>query len=111
MSPSEEMYVIPVSLSHIWLDEAGVAWIDDTNRKVIEIAMDYRAGTTSAEEIARAYDGLTPAQVHAALVYYLDNQNDCDAEIDRHAAEYERLRGQTLNSPGRQRVKNLGLRP
>jgi hypothetical protein len=35
------MTAIPVS--HIRLDERGVAWIDDTKLKVIEIALDKRA--------------------------------------------------------------------
>jgi hypothetical protein len=37
--------------SHIRIDQRGVAWIDDTNIKVIEIAMDLRAHGWSAEEI------------------------------------------------------------
>jgi hypothetical protein len=26
--------------SHVWLDERGVAWLDDTNVKVVEVALD-----------------------------------------------------------------------
>ncbi len=29
-----------VLTAHIRLDESGIAWIDDTNIKVIEVAMD-----------------------------------------------------------------------
>ena len=29
-----------VSINHIWLDERNVAWIDQTNMKVIEIALE-----------------------------------------------------------------------
>ena len=27
-------------MPHIWLDERGYAWIDDTNTKVIEVVLD-----------------------------------------------------------------------
>lgn len=29
--------------AHIWLDERGVAWIDDTNTKVIEVVLNHTA--------------------------------------------------------------------
>jgi len=97
--------------SHIWLDERGIAWVDDTNVKVIELAMDYRAGMTNALDVVQAYEGLTPSQVHSAFSYYLDNQAQFDAEIKRQAAEYEKLRANTLDSPGRMRLRSLGLKP
>jgi hypothetical protein len=37
--------------AHIYLDERGVAWIDDTNVKVIEVALDKLAHGWSPEEI------------------------------------------------------------
>lgn len=101
--------MVPVTPTHIWLDDRGVAWIDDTNVKVIELAMDYRTGSTNPADVVREYEGLKLAQVHAAFAYYLDHQAEFDAEIERQAQEYELLRAQTLDSPGRQRLKKLGL--
>jgi hypothetical protein len=37
--------------AHIHLDEAGVAWIDDTNVKVIEVILDKIAPGWSPEEM------------------------------------------------------------
>jgi hypothetical protein len=37
--------------AHIILDERGVAWIDDTNMKVIEVVLDKLAHGWSPEEI------------------------------------------------------------
>lgn len=28
------------AVTHVYLDEAGVVWIDDTNVKVVEVALD-----------------------------------------------------------------------
>ena len=48
-------YCMPMSAievsSHIQLDERGVAWIDQTRLKVIEVAMDWLANRSSAEEM------------------------------------------------------------
>ncbi len=98
--------------SHIRLDEHGVAWIDDSNIKVIEVALDKIAHGSSPEEIYDQHDGyLSMAQIHAALTHYYDHQAEFDAEIDRQLADYKQRRSQTLDSPGRQRLRSLGKRP
>ena len=92
--------------SHVWLDADGVAWIDDTNIKVIEVALERIAHGSSPEEIYDQHRGhLSLAQVHAALTFYFDHQAEMDAEIDRQVREFDALRGVTLNSPGRQRLR------
>jgi len=50
-----------VLASHIVLDENGVAWIDDTNVKVIELVLDKLAHGSSAEERARRTSASTPS--------------------------------------------------
>jgi uncharacterized protein (DUF433 family) len=98
--------------THVWLDADGVAWIDDTNIKVIEVALEKLAHGSSPEEI---YDQhrrhLSLAQIHAALAFYFDHQAEMDAEIDRQLREFDGLRTATLNSPGRQRLRALGKLP
>ena len=101
----------PVTTSHIWLDDRGVAWIDDTNIKVIEVAKESRAGA-SPQQIVEEHAGCyTLAQVHAALAYYLDHEAQFNAEMDRHFAEFERLRAASLDSPMRQRLRAMGKLP
>src|SRR5262245_28793723 len=97
--------------SHIRLDDRGVAWIDDTNVKVIELAMDYRSGLCNPADVIRQYQGLTLAQVYAAFAHYLDHQAEFDAAIEKQAEDYERLRAQSMDSPGRRRLKERGLKP
>jgi uncharacterized protein (DUF433 family) len=95
---------------HIHLDEHGKAWIDDTNVKVIEVALDKLAHGWSPEEIYLQHNRyLSLAQIHAALSYYYDHQAEFDAEIERQVREVENLRAQSLDSPGRQRLRKLGL--
>ena len=83
------------------LDERGVAWIDESNVKVIEIITDHIAYGYSPEEIRLQYPHLSLAQVCAAFAYYHDHQEALDREIERRHQEVEALREQAPPSPAR----------
>ncbi|MEO8496716.1 MAG: DUF433 domain-containing protein, partial [Planctomycetota bacterium] len=79
--------------THITLDVHSVAWIDDTNIKVIEIALEKIAHGSSAEEIYDQHRGyLTLAQIHAALAWYYDHQSEFETEIGQQLKEFDSLR-------------------
>jgi uncharacterized protein (DUF433 family) len=77
------------SVPHIHLDTTGRAWVDDTNVKVIEIALDHLAYGWGADTIHENHPDLTLPQVYAALAWYYDHQVEMDAQIE---AQDERLR-------------------
>lgn len=93
---------------HIWLDERGVAWIDVTNTKVVEVALDMIAHGWSPEEIHFQHAHLSLAQIHAALGYYYDHKAEFDDHIRRSLREVERLRAEAGESPIRKRLRELG---
>ena len=97
-----------VATAHIHRDEQGVAWIDDTNVKVIEVVLDTLAHGSSPEEIHLQYSHLSLAQIHAALSYYYDHQDVFDTLIEQQLQEVETLATQAVNSPVRQRLRALG---
>ncbi len=98
-----------VSSSHIGIDEHNIAWIDQTNLKVIEIAMERLAHGSSVEEIVDQHDGLISfAQVHAALAHYYDHQSEFDAEINQQLKVADNLRSASLSSPGRMKLRATG---
>lgn len=98
-----------VSSSHIWIDDRSIAWIDQTNVKVIEIALERLAHGSSVEEIVDQHCGhITFAQVHAALAHYYDHQAEFDAEIDRQITVADTLRAESLRSPGRNKLRAMG---
>lgn len=70
-------------ITHIRRDDRGMAWISDTNTKVIQVAMDQIAYGWDAEEIRAAHPQLSLAQIHAALSFYHDHKADFDVEIER----------------------------
>src|SRR5258707_10913980 len=94
--------------AHIWLDERGVAWIDDTRTKVIEVALDMIAHGWSPEEIHFQHAHLSLAQIHAALGYYYDHRTEMDADIQRSNQESRKLRTEAGESPIRKRLREMG---
>jgi uncharacterized protein (DUF433 family) len=98
--------------AHIWLDEQGRAWIDDTNGKVIEIAGDLIGQGYTAEQMYEAHGGhYSMAQIHAALSYYYDHKEEFDAEIERQDQEFLRLREENKDSPVMRKLRALGKIP
>jgi len=97
--------------AHIYLDEAEVAWIDDTNVKVIEVALDKLAHGWSPEEIHLQDPALSLAQIHSALSYYYDHQQAFDAAIEEQLRRVDALMAQAGESPVRQRLRALGKLP
>lgn len=85
----------------------GVAWIADTNVKVIEVAVDKLAHGSSPEEMHFQYPHLSLAQIHAALAYYYDHQAEMDAEIRTRRAEANELAAELSDGPLRQRLLKL----
>ncbi|MBI4605046.1 MAG: DUF433 domain-containing protein [Planctomycetes bacterium] len=75
--------------AHIHLDDAGRAWIDDTNVKVIEVVLDKIAYGWEAEKIHDEHPHLSLAQVHAALSYYYDHKAEMDREIEAQLRRVE----------------------
>jgi uncharacterized protein (DUF433 family) len=101
----------PSGTAHIYLDDTGRGWIDDTNTKVIEVVLDKLGYGMTPEEIHTAHPHLSLAQIHAALCYYYDHKAEFDAEIERQEREYETLRAAGMDSPVRQKLRALGKLP
>jgi uncharacterized protein (DUF433 family) len=79
----------------ICLDEKGVARIDGSRSKVMQIVMDMQAHGWGPEEIRAQYPHLTMAQIHAALAYYSDHQGEIDAQIDEYNRYSDAMRAAT----------------
>ena len=95
--------------SYIEIDENQVAWIADTKVKVIEVAVDKLAHGSSPEEMHFQYPHLSMSQIHAALAYYYDHQEEFDAQILRDLREVNELAAKNANSPLRQKLRSLRM--
>ena len=54
------------------------------------------------------YARLSLSQIYAALAYYHDHQAEVDAQIERGAHEYQRLKSDARETPLQKRLKELG---
>jgi uncharacterized protein (DUF433 family) len=97
--------------SGIFLDENGVAWIEGTATKVIEVALTKRVSGLTPEELQAELPHLSLAQVYAALAYYHAHQDQLDAEIERRKQWAEEMASQAGESPFVKRLRAMGKRP
>jgi uncharacterized protein (DUF433 family) len=102
---------MPVSepLSHIVRDQHGVAWVDDTKVKVVEIALDHLAYGWSADAIHEQFPHLSLAQIHAALAYFYDHQEAFEREIRDREGEVAQWRTESGESPLERRLRQIKL--
>ena len=67
----------------------GKAAIDRTRVRVNNVVFLHKQGKTT-DKILVEYPDLTPAQVHAALTYYYDHQDEIEAELAAEEGSDER---------------------
>lgn len=91
----------------IEIDEQGVAWVSGANVKVIEVAIDKLAHGSSPEEMHFQYPHLSLAQIHAALAYYYEHQNELDAELHRRWEYVDRMAAAEADSLLQRRLREL----
>ena len=90
---------------YIVLDDNNVAMIHGTNAKVIELILDYQTYGWSPEELQFQHPVFTMSQIHYALAYYWDHQNELDADIERRWREVKQLQQNRVLSPLEKRLK------
>ena len=94
-------------LSHIILDAEGVARVDATTVKVVEIALDHLAYGWSADAIHEQFPNLSLAQIHAALAYFYDHQAQFEAELANMEREIAGWKESVGDSPLQRRLRKL----
>lgn len=67
--------------------------------RVAQIAMDYVARAWTAEEIARQYPHLSLSEIHSALAYYFDHQDQIDTEIREELQRAKQGAAESSQSP------------
>lgn len=95
------------SITQIELDREGVAWIGGTKVKVLEVVLDKLAYGWSPEEIHFQHLNLSLAQIHGALTYYYEHQEEVDAQIAARLCEADRLAQQMSDPVFRAKLASL----
>jgi uncharacterized protein (DUF433 family) len=99
------------AITHIDVDDEGVARIAGTRTKVVLVVEDFRHRGWSPEIIHENYPYLSLAQIYAALAYYYDHQAELDAEVQRRRQFAEHSSANAEETPGRRKLRDMGLRP
>jgi uncharacterized protein (DUF433 family) len=90
---------------HVVLDGAGNPMIDGTTMKVVELVLETIAHGWSPAELHFQHPYLTLGQIHSALAYYWDHQEELDRDIERRHELAQRMRDAAKPSPLVARLK------
>ena len=88
-----------VEYAHISIDADNVPMLTGTRIKVVEIVLDHLAHGWQAEDIHREFPQLSLGQIHSALGYYYDHQEEIDADIRRRREMVEEIRARLGDGP------------
>jgi uncharacterized protein (DUF433 family) len=77
---------------HVVLDGAGNPMIAGTTMKVVELVLETIAHGWSPAELHFQHPYLTLGQIHSALAYYWDHQEELDRDIERRHELAQQLR-------------------
>jgi len=97
--------------SEIVLDANGVAWIEGTATKVIEVALTKTVSGLTPEQLQAELPHLSLAQVYAALAYYHAHREQLDAELLRREQWAEEMASHAAESPFVKRLRVIGKLP
>jgi uncharacterized protein (DUF433 family) len=67
----------------IQLDEAGVAWLEGTRTKVIEVVLCQQGSNLTVEGVHDHLPHLSVPQIQTAVAYYEAHREELDADIER----------------------------
>ena len=95
------------SYEHVVLDEDGVPHIKGTTTKIVELAAEYLAHGYSPEEVCVQHSYLSLGQVHSAMSYYWDHEEEINADIERRREEVEALQAATPTPPIVEKLRAL----
>lgn len=76
---------------HVAVNEENVPFIAGTNMKIVELVLDSKAYGWSPEELRFQHPHLTIGQIHSALAYYWDHQEEMDKDIERRLKVVEKI--------------------
>ena len=103
------MALIETRYEHVVLNDQDVPVIAGTTMKVIELVLAMTAYGWSPEELKFQFPHLTLGQIHSALAYYWDHQEELDADIERRLKKVERLQAQNRPAPLLAKLRAKGL--
>lgn len=91
--------MLTLDYPHIEVKDGRVPYISGTQTKVLEVALDRLAYHWDADEIRRQRPHLNLGQIHSALAYYYDHQEEMDQVIAKQLQEISAIKKRLGVSP------------
>jgi len=103
------MSLVATRYQHVVLNGENVPLIAGANMKVVEIVLEKMAYGWSPEELHFQHPYLTLGQIHSALAYYCDHQEELDRDIERRLERVDQIQLAMELPPLVARLKAKGL--
>jgi uncharacterized protein (DUF433 family) len=89
------MATVQTRYEHVVINESGVPIIANTTMKVVELVAEKLAYGWSPEEMHFQHPYLTLGQIHSALAYYWDHEEEFARDIEQREERAKQLRSAT----------------
>lgn len=103
------MTIAATEYKYVQLDDRNIPIIEGTSMKIVELITSVKAYAWTPEELLQSYPHLTLSKIYSALAYYLDHQQEIDADIERREEYVKRLEQEAGESPFAARLRAQGL--
>ncbi|MFO1434782.1 MAG: DUF433 domain-containing protein [Candidatus Competibacteraceae bacterium] len=103
--------MLALAYPHIDVTSDGVPYLTGTRTKVIEVVLDRLAYHWDAEEIQRQHPYLSLGQIHSALAYYYDHQEEMDRALEEQLQQGAAIKARLGESPLRHKLNLLSRLP
>ena len=103
------MTITATEYKYVQLDDRNIPIIEGTSMKIVELLTSVKAYGWTPEELLESYPHLTLSKIYSALAYYLDNQQEIDADIERREEYVKQLEQEAGESPFATRMRAQGL--
>ena len=95
------------TLPHLMRDPMGVLWVDDSGYRVIDLVTEHLAHGWGADILLENHPDLSLAQIHAALAWFYDHEEEMRREIDLREKRATRLLAEIDESPVQKRLRAI----
>jgi uncharacterized protein (DUF433 family) len=103
------MSSITTPYEHIVVEDEGVAVVADSRMKVAQLVSEVMAYGWSPEELHFQHPYLSMGQIHSALAYYWDHEEEINQQIEDDLQYTDRMRRAAGETPFVTRLKAKGL--
>jgi uncharacterized protein (DUF433 family) len=103
------MSSITTPYEHIVVEDKGVAVVADSRMKVAQLVSEEMAYGWSPEELHFQHPHLSMGQIHSALAYYWDHEEEINQQIEGDLQYANRTRRTAGETPLVARLKAKGL--